>query len=311
MATSLRSADADELPARGRLATDLAALVEAGRVELVGGFRIHSVEPAGDRVRPVGDHFEGDDVIQAQDLVVEADGVIAATGFRPDHAIAAELRLALEPALESAAALGALIDPNVHTCGTVPVHGIAELAHPEAGYVIVGMKSYGRAPTFLLATGYQQVRSVVAALAGDHAGALHHDQGPPGGGPVRPQPQPSCQRPASPPTGPVRPWSAQRDAGFAGWDGGGPECCHLRQLANEAGVARAGRAHRPSWSPTLPRRADVVLAGHATRVPDRTVIFGPERTTTVTATYPLSRRLALLQVARIPRMCLIRMRSRS
>ena len=105
--------------------------------------------------------------------------MIAATGFRPDHAIAAELRLALEPGLESAAALGPIIDPNVHTCGTVPAHGIAELAHPEPGYVVVGMKSYGRAPTFLLATGYQQVRSVVAALAGDHAGARHSDQGPP------------------------------------------------------------------------------------------------------------------------------------
>jgi hypothetical protein len=110
---------------------------------------------------------------------VEADAVIAATGFRPDHAIAAELRLALEPALESAAALGPVIDPNVHTCGTVPAHGIAELAHPEPGYVIVGMKSYGRAPTFLLATGYQQVHSVVAAFAGDPAGAVHRDQGPP------------------------------------------------------------------------------------------------------------------------------------
>jgi Pyridine nucleotide-disulphide oxidoreductase len=173
------SADADELPARGRLATDLAALVNDGRIEVVSGFRIHSVEPAGDRIRLAGDRFEGDDVTQAQDLVVEADAVIAATGFRPDHAIAAELRLALEPALESATALGPLIDPNVHTCGTVPAHGIAELAHPEAGYVIVGMKSYGRAPTFLLATGYQQVRSVVAALAGDPSGALHHDQGPP------------------------------------------------------------------------------------------------------------------------------------
>lgn len=93
--------------------------------------------------------------------------VIAATGYRPDRAIAAELRLALEPALESAAALGPLIDPNVHTCGSVPAHGIAELAHPEPGYVIVGMKSYGRAPTFLLATAYHQVRSVVAALAGE------------------------------------------------------------------------------------------------------------------------------------------------
>jgi hypothetical protein len=173
------SAEADELPARGRLATNLVALVEGGRIELVSGFRIHTVEPAGDRVRLTGDHLLGDDLLQAQDLFVEADKVIAATGFRPNHAIAAELRLALEPGLESAAALGPLIDPNVHTCGTVPAHGIAELAHPEPGYVIVGMKSYGRAPTFLLATGYQQVRSVVAALAGDHAGALHRDQGPP------------------------------------------------------------------------------------------------------------------------------------
>jgi thioredoxin reductase len=173
------SAEVDELPARGRLATELAALVEAGRIELVAGFRIHTVELAGDRVRLAGDHFQGDDVLQAEELLVEADAVIAATGFRPDHAIAAELRLALEPGLESAAALGPLIDPNVHTCGTVPAHGIAELAHPEPGYVVVGMKSYGRAPTFLLATGYQQVRSVVAALAGDHVGAAHRDQGPP------------------------------------------------------------------------------------------------------------------------------------
>jgi hypothetical protein len=173
------SAEADELPARGRLATDLAALVDAGHLHLVSGFRIHTVALAGDRIRLVGDQLRSQDSLQARRLQVEADQVIAATGFRPDHSIAAELRLALEPGLESAAALGPLIDPNVHTCGTVPAHGIAELAHPEPGYVIVGMKSYGRAPTFLLATGYQQVRSVVAALAGDRAGAAHYDQGPP------------------------------------------------------------------------------------------------------------------------------------
>jgi hypothetical protein len=173
------NAEADELPARGRLATDLAALVDAGHIELATGFRIHTVEPAGDRVRLIGDQLHSQDLTDATGLRIEADQVIAATGFRPDHTIAAELRLGLEPALESAAALGPLIDPNVHTCGTVPAHGIAELAHPEPGYVIVGMKSYGRAPTFLLATGYQQIRSVVAALAGDRAAAAHRDAGPP------------------------------------------------------------------------------------------------------------------------------------
>ncbi len=118
-------------------------------------------------------------LVDLDDRTYEADQVVVATGFRPDHGIAAELRLGLEPALESPTALGPLIDPNVHTCGTVPAHGMAELAHPEPGYVIVGMKSYGRAPTFLLATGYQQVRSVVAALAGDPVGAARRDQGPP------------------------------------------------------------------------------------------------------------------------------------
>jgi hypothetical protein len=173
------SAEADELPARGRLATDLAALVNAGRIDLIAGFRIAGVELAGDRVGLHGDQVLGKDHADVRDRCVEADQVIAATGFRPDHSIARELRLALEPALESASALGPVIDPNVHTCGTVPAHGIAELAHPEPGYVIVGMKSYGRAPTFLLATGYQQIRSAVAALAGDRAGAARRDQGPP------------------------------------------------------------------------------------------------------------------------------------
>jgi cation diffusion facilitator CzcD-associated flavoprotein CzcO len=108
------SAEADELPARGRLATDLAALVDEGRIELVTGFRISGVATTSQRVRLLGDQLRGDDHLLAHRLVVEADAVIAATGFRPDHTIAAELRLGLEPALESARALGPLIDPNVH-----------------------------------------------------------------------------------------------------------------------------------------------------------------------------------------------------
>ena len=43
--------------------------------------------------------------------------------------------------------------------------------HADGGFYIVGMKSYGRAPTFLLATGYEQARSVAAALAGDREAA--------------------------------------------------------------------------------------------------------------------------------------------
>jgi hypothetical protein len=95
------------------------------------------------------------------------DEIIAATGFRPDLEPLSELRLGLDPAVESPLALASLIDPNIHSCGSVPPHGAEELQHPESDFYIVGMKSYGRAPTFLMLTGYEQVRSVAAAIAGD------------------------------------------------------------------------------------------------------------------------------------------------
>lgn len=102
---------------------------------------------------------------------VTVDELIVATGFRPDLAWLRELRVELDPALECPPALAPLIDPNAHSCGTVRPHGAVELAHPEPDFYIAGMKAYGRAPTFLLATGHEQVRSIVAEIAGDHAAA--------------------------------------------------------------------------------------------------------------------------------------------
>ena len=99
------------------------------------------------------------------------DRIIVCTGQRPDLSLTRELRLDLDPWLESARALGPMIDPNLHSCGSVLPHGYKQLAHPEPGYFAVGIKSYGRAPTFLMATGYEQVRSVAAHLAGDEAAA--------------------------------------------------------------------------------------------------------------------------------------------
>lgn len=106
---------------------------------------------------------------------LHADIVVPCTGFRPDLDTLRELRLNLDPAVEAPVELGPLISPEFHSCGTVPQHGTRLLAHPEMDFYIVGMMSYGRAPTFLLATGYEQVRSVAAALAGDReaASAVH------------------------------------------------------------------------------------------------------------------------------------------
>ncbi len=95
------------------------------------------------------------------------DEVIVLTGFRPDLSFLSELRLGLDERLQAPTALAPLIDPNVHSCGTVYPHGVNELSHPEKDVYLVGMKSYGRAPTFLAMTGYEQVRSITAAIAGD------------------------------------------------------------------------------------------------------------------------------------------------
>jgi len=153
----------DALPARASLGAGLRLLVDKGLVELAANFKIRAV-----RVRPDG---AGVELVARQadgsERRLTADRVVAATGFRPDHSIASELRLDLDPILGTTRALAPLIDPNDHSCGTVRPHGVDEVAHPEPGYYAIGMKSYGRAPTFLLATGYEQARSVVAALAGD------------------------------------------------------------------------------------------------------------------------------------------------
>lgn len=74
------------------------------------------------------------------------DEIVSATGFRPDLGMLCELRLALDPIVESPAALASVIDHNVHSCGTVPPHGEEVLRQPEAGFYLAGMKSYGRAP---------------------------------------------------------------------------------------------------------------------------------------------------------------------
>lgn len=161
--------DADGLPARGALGTRLKQAVENGEIDLVRsftitGFTVPDDGPAAGRVQVAGQTPDGV-------RVLAADTVVAATGFRPDLDMLREVRLDLDPGTEAPVKLAPLIDPNFHSCGTVPPHGERDLAHPEAGFYLAGMKSYGRAPTFLMATGYEQVRSIVAALAGDREAA--------------------------------------------------------------------------------------------------------------------------------------------
>lgn len=152
----------DELPERGALGQQAQAAVESGPVTTLYGFRTASVALVDGSLSITS--FDGQ-------VVDSVDEVIVLTGFRPDLQMLSEIRLDLDPVLQAPHALAPLIDPNEHSCGTVYPHGVKELAQPEVGFYLVGMKSYGRATSFLALTGFEQTRSVAAAIAGDHESA--------------------------------------------------------------------------------------------------------------------------------------------
>lgn len=155
--------EADQLPARGALGQRAKQAAHAGHIATTTGFRTSAVHRQADG-RLVLESFDGA-------RTEPVDEVVVLTGFRPDLGFLSEVRLDLDPVLQAPRALAPLVDPNVHSCGTVYPHGAAELTQPEPDLYLVGMKSYGCAPTFLALTGYEQVRSVVAAIDGDHEAA--------------------------------------------------------------------------------------------------------------------------------------------
>jgi hypothetical protein len=154
----------DQLPERGALGLAAKRAIEDGSMNMLAPF-------SADRIEAAGDGLTVEATLAGKPFSLSVDRIVVATGFRPDLSFLGELRVALDPAIEAPPALAPLIDPNLHSCGTVPPHGVEELAHPETGFTIVGSKSYGRAPTFLMATGYEQVRSVIAEIAGDYRAA--------------------------------------------------------------------------------------------------------------------------------------------
>jgi thioredoxin reductase len=155
--------DNDQLEQRGALGNAARRVVADGPVRTVTGFRTARVDAAADGSMTLLS-------VDGQE-VTEVDEVVVVTGFRPDHTWLSEVHLDLDGELSAPVALAPEIHPAYHSCGSVSPHGANLLRQPEGDLYLVGMKSYGRAPSFLTLTGYEQTRSVVAEIAGDEESA--------------------------------------------------------------------------------------------------------------------------------------------
>jgi thioredoxin reductase len=92
------------------------------------------------------------------------DEIVALTGYRPDLSFLSELPLEIAPSTEGTARLTAAL-ANVTDCLSVPTLSPRDLESGEPGFHFAGAKSYGRARTFLLQTGYAQLETILDRIA--------------------------------------------------------------------------------------------------------------------------------------------------
>jgi thioredoxin reductase len=155
--------DDDPLPERRALLERARGFARGGdpAVTHVGGARVEGFEfnSATHRYRvalAIGD----------QPRVEEVDQIIVNTGFAPDASLYRELQI--HECWSSGGPMklsAALSESGASDCLTVPAFGADALEHPEPDFYILGHKSYGRNPHFLLETGYRQVADVVERIA--------------------------------------------------------------------------------------------------------------------------------------------------
>jgi hypothetical protein len=153
----------DPLPERARVAARANRLAERGApwLERLAGAAVLRVERDAGGVRLVVAAGRAMHEIRAAHL-------LALVGYRPDLEMTRELHVqtcwGTEGTYPLAAALLAREGPAAVDCLAAPAGGAETLRHPEIGFYVVGAKSYGRNPNFLIRTGLQQVEDVLRAL---------------------------------------------------------------------------------------------------------------------------------------------------
>ncbi|MCH8872432.1 NAD(P)-binding domain-containing protein [candidate division KSB1 bacterium] len=99
---------------------------------------------------------------------IEVDRVIATVGYGPDNSIYRELQIhecyaSRGPMKLAAALLGA----SSADCLAQESAGADTLKNPEPNFFIIGNKSYGRNPTFLIRMGLSQIVEIFSLISGD------------------------------------------------------------------------------------------------------------------------------------------------
>jgi thioredoxin reductase len=148
----VRLIPSDRLPERDRVARAANALAAGGDGALTHwpGTWVKRVEWSAGmyHVQLVGDHKQE----------IEVERIIASVGYRPDHALAAELQMAW------CSTTGAPRNLAASAGG-----GPERLLNPEPDYYVLGAKSGGRGSQLFVADGLRQIRDLFTII-GDRAG---------------------------------------------------------------------------------------------------------------------------------------------
>jgi thioredoxin reductase len=145
----------DPLPERARITAHANAMAEMppAFLTVVRRASVESIASRGSRVA----------VTLTDGNTGVYDAIVGLTGYRPDLSFLSELALEIAPSSEGAARLTRAIG-NVTDCLGAPSVAARDLQSGEPGFHLVGAKSYGRLPTFLMQAGIGQAAAIVDAL---------------------------------------------------------------------------------------------------------------------------------------------------
>lgn len=137
-----------------RLEGNIQTLLKHQKVHLHSNFSINSINSTNGKIEL---HAESDARLQ------DIDKIIVNAGAFPDYSMLSNIDLDLDHSFLCARSLAPKIDPKLHSCSSTSYVFKDTLLSPLP-YFVVGMKSFGIASNFLLASGYRVLDGLVEYL---------------------------------------------------------------------------------------------------------------------------------------------------